>query len=76
MPIPKSVSKKAYIEYAEGRMYHMKKPDTTNLNKQIEDCLTGIIWEDDCQVIKIRGTKKYSTEPRTEIKVYEYKTED
>lgn len=76
MPIPKSISKKARQDYVTNKVYHLKKPDTTNLNKQMEDCLTGIIWEDDCQVIKIRGTKLYAEEPRTVIKVYEYKTED
>ena len=76
MPIPKSVSKKAYNDYVNNKVYHLKKPDTTNLNKQMEDCLTGIIWVDDCQVIKIRGTKLYSDNPRTEIRVYEYKIED
>ena len=54
----------------------MKKPDTTNLNKQMEDCLTGILWEDDCQVVSIKGKKLYSEEPRTHIRVYEYKIED
>ena len=76
MPIPKSVYKKAYKDYVSNRVYHLKKPDTTNLNKQMEDCLTGIIWEDDCQVIKIKGTKLYSDNPRTLVQVYEYKIED
>lgn len=73
MPIPKSVSKKKLLEYRLGNIYHLKKPDTTNLNKQMEDCLTGIIWEDDSQVVQIRGKKIYHEVVGTIIKVYEYK---
>lgn len=73
MPIPKRTSKKKLLEYLQGKIYHLKKPDTTNLNKQMEDCLTGIVWQDDCQVVQIKGKKIYHQEVGTLVKVYEYK---
>ena len=32
------------------RQRHAKKPDRDNLDKAILDCLSGILWRDDCQV--------------------------
>lgn len=51
---------------------HIKRPDTTNLNKQMEDILTGIIYVDDKQVIEITGKKRYGIEVGTKIIVYEH----
>lgn len=73
MPIPKSISKKRQLEFEQGRVLHMKRPDTTNLNKQMEDCLTGVIYTDDKQVIRIHGLKKYGKSTGTWVRVYEYK---
>jgi len=46
---------------------HIKKPDTDNLLKFVKDCLNGIAWKDDSQVFDVRGIKRYSDEPKTEI---------
>lgn len=73
MPIPSSVSKKKREEYMEGKIIHQTRPDTTNLNKQFEDCCTSVLFYDDKQVVKITGKKKYGVTPGTWIRMYEYK---
>ena len=40
--------------------YHIQKPDIDNLFKFIKDGLTGLIWEDDRQVYRIEGIKRWA----------------
>jgi Holliday junction resolvase RusA-like endonuclease len=47
--------------------YHIKKPDCDNLEKFVADCLNGLVWKDDSQIIKSITEKHYSEQPRTEI---------
>lgn len=71
MPIPKSTSKKNRAEILEGRIKHTKKPDLDNLVKYINDCMNGIVFVDDSQIISSSEDKIYSDNPRTEIYVEE-----
>lgn len=52
-------------------VFHVRKPDTSNLVKFIEDCLNGVCWKDDSQIYQITATKRYGEEPRTEITIFE-----
>jgi Holliday junction resolvase RusA-like endonuclease len=49
---------------------HTKKPDLTKLIRCTEDALTGIVWQDDCQVIERESSKAYSSENGVFIKVW------
>ena len=69
MPIPKSTSKKNRARMLDGLLVHAKKPDVDNLLKMICDCLNGVVWADDRQIVTIRGVKIYGEKPRTEIVV-------
>lgn len=69
MQIPLSASAKMKEKMASGEINHMKKPDATNLQKFMEDCIKGIIIADDNQVVKISSSKKYSETPMTEIRI-------
>lgn len=69
MPIPKSTSKKKRALMLKGLEHHTKKPDTDNLIKFVADCLNGIAWHDDRQIVAIRATKRYADNERTEIVV-------
>lgn len=74
MPIPKSWSKKRRLEAAKenGNIRHIKKPDLSNLIKNIEDCMTAMhFWQDDCQICGYLGGtgKYYSDRPRWEIDI-------
>lgn len=45
------------------RVYPTVKPDLTNYVKLFEDALTGLWWEDDCQVIGHVTSKVYTSTP-------------
>ena len=59
-PIPKSWSKKKHAAAADGLIYHTKKPDLDNLVKFVKDCLNGVAWLDDAQVVNLSASKKYT----------------
>ena len=46
---------------------HTKKPDLDNCIKFVKDCLNGIAWHDDSQVIREETEKEYSDESSTSI---------
>lgn len=50
------------------------KMDLDNLAKLYLDCLIGIAYVDDRQVVVLNTKKVYSLNPRTEIKIMEYET--
>lgn len=52
-----------------GLEVYNKKPDIDNLEKFYLDCLTGLIWDDDCQVICNKSRKYYAEKPRVEIEI-------
>lgn len=47
--------------------HHTKKPDATKLQRGIEDAMTGIVWKDDSQVVRICTEKRPGERPRAEI---------
>jgi Holliday junction resolvase RusA-like endonuclease len=69
MPIPASYSDKK--KHSVTGTYHYSKPDTSNLQKLIEDCCSKIIFHDDAQISVIVATKKYDAKPRTEFTIRE-----
>lgn len=69
MPIPKGNSKKKYAQMLNGVIEHIKRPDCSNLVKFYEDCLKGIVIEDDSQVVESIARKMYSDHPRTVIQI-------
>ncbi len=68
-PIPKSASKKMRMAMLCGEAHHVVKPDKDNLEKFICDCMTGIVYDDDCKIVDGRGIKLFSEVPRTEIRI-------
>ena len=52
---------------ANAPEWHTKKPDVDNCIKFVLDCLNGLAWKDDCQIVAVSGQKEYSGAPRTEI---------
>jgi Holliday junction resolvase RusA-like endonuclease len=69
MPVPEGTSKVRRLQMLNGRMHHMKRPDTSNLTKFCEDCLKGVVIEDDSQVVEIVSRKIYGEKPKTVIKI-------
>lgn len=68
-PLLKSMSKKKKAAALTGTLRPIKKPDVDNVAKGIMDAMTGIIWQDDKQVVSLQVAKFYSDQPRVEVKV-------
>jgi Holliday junction resolvase RusA-like endonuclease len=56
---PKSTPKKVLMP--------TKKPDTDKLLRAVLDSLTGVVYEDDSQVVRVTAEKKYGIPERTEV---------
>ena len=72
VPIPKSFSKKKVQDCLNGLEQPMKKPDSSNVLKSVEDAMNGIVYIDDCQIINHHITRVYSTLSGVDICVKEY----
>jgi Holliday junction resolvase RusA-like endonuclease len=67
--IPKSKSKK-WKEQARAEIIKpTKKPDADNVAKLILDGCNGILYKDDSQIVTLIVHKKYSDNPRVEVKI-------
>ena len=71
MPIPKSMPKKARELAISGAIRPAKKPDPDNIGKHALDCMNGIFWDDDRQIVGLTVRKFYSENPRWEIEILE-----
>ena len=69
MTIPKSKPKKFKLAALDGALRPTKKPDVDNLFKAVTDALSGIIYDDDKQIVKAEQSKWYSEEPRMEVSI-------
>ncbi len=47
-----------------GQDYKAKRPDLGNLEKLIFDCMEGVIYVNDSQIVDMRLIKKYDIAPR------------
>ena len=71
--IAKSASAKQKQAMMEMRIYPTKKPDADNILKIAADALNGIAYKDDSQIVIARIEKRYSDNPRVEVKLEELK---
>ena len=71
MPIPKGTSSIRRKQMLNGLFHHLKRPDTSNLTKFLEDCLKTIVFEDDSQVCELQAKKLFADVPRTIIQIEE-----
>ena len=58
--VPKKLEKQLNVSIDNGMyFYKTTRPDLgDNLNKAFFDALTGVIWQDDSQIVSIDGMKK------------------
>lgn len=52
-------------------LYHVSRPDWDNVGKFVSDALNKIYWRDDSVLCEVGVRKRYSENPRIEIKIYE-----
>ena len=69
--IPKEPNKANTEKRLNDQRTLTKKPDIDNIAKSILDAMNRFIIYDDNQVVKISVEKKYDTEDKTYIRVYE-----
>lgn len=69
--IPKSDSKKLKTQKQNNDVLPTVKPDIDNVFKAVTDALTGIIWQDDKQIVNAEIAKRYSSMPRVEVEIEE-----
>lgn len=63
MPVAKSIKGRMRRDMLSGYVHHTKKPDIDNLVKLVLDTMTGIVYKDDCQIIRVSANKRYSEVP-------------
>ena len=67
--IPKSYSKKRKKACLEGIERPTKKPDIDNVYKGIADAMSGIIYQDDKQIVEDTQEQWYSLTPCVKVEV-------
>lgn len=66
----KTMATKKFIDLIKNDdIPHLIKPDIDNLKKYILDCMSKIVFQDDCQVWTELNNKYWSNNPRTEIEI-------
>lgn len=74
IPIPKATSKAQRKQMLERRILPTS-PDVTNMQKLYEDCLQGIVIDNDRFSSKISSTRYYSEKPGVWITVRKWEEE-
>lgn len=54
-----------------GREYPVTRPDVLKLARSVEDALTGVVWQDDAEIVVEGLAKLYGTPERVEISISE-----
>lgn len=68
--IPKSTSKKKYVQMLKGTIRPTKKPDIDNMCKIIMDSLNKLAYHDDSQIVEATVKKYYSERPRVKVRMF------
>jgi Holliday junction resolvase RusA-like endonuclease len=67
--IPKTWSKRKTAAAIRGEVRPGKRPDLSNVIKQIEDSLNGVVFTDDALVVEIAAGKIYGLQPKIVVTV-------
>jgi Holliday junction resolvase RusA-like endonuclease len=63
--------KNATVVKVSAPAHPFVKPDTTKLVRGVEDALTGVLWNDDAQVVSQLCTKRYGDRPGVIVELRE-----
>ncbi len=69
IPIPKNTSSIKKKQMLAGIIRPITRPDRTNYTKFFEDCLTGIVIEDDSIIVDGPISKMYGDIPKMVVKI-------
>lgn len=76
LKIPDSASKKKHDLMASGEIRPLKKPDSSNILKTVEDSLNSVAYHDDVQIVETVIDRFYSDTPRVEVLIKELTYEE
>jgi Holliday junction resolvase RusA-like endonuclease len=65
------VGRFAHVVRDAAPAWPIGKPDATKLWRAVEDALTGVVWNDDAQIVQQAITKRYDDKPGVLIVVRE-----
>ncbi|MDP3869156.1 RusA family crossover junction endodeoxyribonuclease [Phenylobacterium sp.] len=69
LPIPTSYPKWRREAMAAGEIAPTTKPDLSNMLKAMEDGMNGVVFVDDCQIVRTFLTKIYHPTPGVDVRV-------
>jgi|SRR5690625_628512 len=69
LPIPPSWSKRKQQQALTGEVSPCVKPDIDNFIKAALDSLSGVVFADDKQVVRVEASKRYSLQPKLVVTV-------
>lgn len=69
LPIPKSETKAHKAAMASGETAPTKKPDWDNAAKAMCDAMNGVVYVDDCQIVRAFVTKIFAAQPGVDVRV-------
>jgi Holliday junction resolvase RusA-like endonuclease len=69
MPIPRSWSRRKQQRALLGEIRPAVRPDGSNIQKLVEDALSGIVYRDDALIVEWQGRKIYGLQPKLVITV-------
>jgi len=75
LPIPKSTSKKKRQLMLDKKLRPIKKPDSSNIIKTIEDALNNVAYHDDTQIVDSMVRRFYGDPPRVVVTIEDAQTE-
>lgn len=58
-----------------GELRPVTKPDIDNTEKTINDCLKGIVFIDDNQIVETKRSKLYAIEGRIEVEIHQWRVQ-
>lgn len=67
--IPRSFSKKRREAALRHEILPARKPDMSNIAKAVEDAMNGVVFCDDCQIVRETMIKVYGPSPQVVIEV-------
>lgn len=68
---PSSFNRVQKVNAVFGTIRHTSKPDIDNVIKSVTDALTGILYKDDSQIIRLFAVKEYRTVAKVVVEVVE-----
>lgn len=68
IPVPLSLPNR--LRVLQHKFPHTKRPDGDNLEKFLNDALTGVIWSDDAQIAWLVRSKSLTDEKHGETIIY------